>query len=436
MAPTTLRPTVVDLAFGQVSVSGGRSADVTDLLEAVDAPTVMVAGARRYGHQAWQAVLRDLHLPDMGPDGPLPMVVGYPSTWGRVRSSVLDRATAEFGAAITLVPRAVLIARSHSDGTMQRCAVVETTHFPGMPVDPARPREARWDVARLRRTSAGWEIEAVDVLEPESDGVAARTEAIVDDSVEAVFVDGSEPAEVARAIDVVATHALAGRVVAVDRDLIRRYGWRSGRPEGADPPIGQSERPAQDPTGPMRGRTGRWIVAAGVAAVAVALVAGVVGFLQRGGEGPPAEQSVTLGRTDIDIPADWRRTELGRGPDAGGTDGPSRSVFADRADGRRMLVVQSEVRTDSTLASVATSLGNRIRQRGDDVVTEFSAVTRFMGREVISYREAPASGSAIRWYVLVEHGLQVSVGCQAGTTGESVEAECAHAVSSVRIAPR
>ncbi|WAC54712.1 type VII secretion-associated protein [Gordonia sp. SL306] len=433
--PTALRPTVVDLAFGQVSVSGGRSADVTDLLEGADAPTVMVAGTRRYGHQAWQAVLRDLHLPDAGPDGPLPMVIGYPSTWGRVRSSVLDRATAEFGAAVTLVPRAVLIARSHSDGTMQRCAVVETTHFPGVAVDPARPRQAWWDVTRLRRTSGGWEIEAVDVLEPESDGVAGRTEAIVDDSVEAVFVDGSEPAEVTRAIDVVATHALAGRVVAVDRELIRRYGWRSGRPEGADPPIGAIERPAQDSAGPTRGRTGRWIVAAGVAAVGVALVAGVVGFLQRGGEGPPVEQTVTLGRTDIDIPADWRRSELGR-PDAGGTDEPLRSVFADPADGRRILVVQSEVRTDSTLASVATSLGNRIRQRGDDVVTEFSAVTRFMGREVISYREAPASGSAIRWYVLVEHGLQVSVGCQAGTAGESVDAECAHAVSSVRIAPR
>ncbi|MGC4962255.1 type VII secretion-associated protein [Gordonia sp. DT101] len=436
MPHTALRPTVVDLAFGQVSVSGGRSADVTGLLEAVDAPTVMVAGTRRYGHQAWQAVLRDLHLPEAGPDGPLPMVVGYPSTWGRVRSSVLDRATEDIGAAVTLVPRAVLIARSHSDGAMQRCAVVETTHFPGVPVDPARPRSARWDVARLRRTSAGWEIEAADVLEPESDDMPARTEAIVDDSVEAVFVDGADPAEVARAIDVVATHALAGRVVAVDRQLIRRYGWRTGRPEGTDRLIGAVERPAQDAPGPTRSRTGRWIVAAGVTAVAVALVAGVVGFLQRGPEGPPVEQTVALGRTTIDVPADWRRSELGRRPDDGGTDEPSRSVFADRADGRRILVVQSDVRTDSTLASVATSLGNRIRQRGDDVVTEFSAITRFMGRDVISYREAPASGSAIRWYVLVEHGLQVSVGCQAGTAGESVDAECAHAVSSVRIAPQ
>ncbi|WP_343287251.1 type VII secretion-associated protein [Gordonia sp. SID5947] len=432
MSTPAPRPTVVDLAFGHVAIGDGRAADVAGLLDAIDEPTVSVAGVRCQGHQAWQTVLRDLRLPDAGPGGPLPLVLGYPSTWGRVRSSVLARATADIGVPVTLVPRAVLIARSHTDGSMQRCAVVETTHFPTVPGDPARPTQPRWDVARLRRMSSGWEIEATDVLEPESDDIAARTETIVDDSVESVFVDGADPAEVTRAVDVVAAHALAGRVVAVDRELIRRYGWRTGGPEGADQRFGVSGTQVQEPPRAVRSRTGRWMTAAGVAAVAVALVAGVVGFLQRDGDGPPVEQTVALGRTGVEVPADWRRSELARSG-GGGTDRPSRTVFADVEDGRRILVVQSEVRADSTLASVATSLGNRIRQRGDDVVTEFSASTRFMGREVISYREAPASGSAIRWYVLVEHGLQVSVGCQAGTAGESVDTECAHAVSSVVI---
>jgi len=76
-----------------------------------------------------------------------------------------------------------------------------------------------------------------------------------------------------------------------------------------------------------------------------------------------------------------------------------------------------------------------IRQ-GDAVVTEFSASTSYAGRDAISYREAPGSGSPIRWYVLVSDSLQVSIGCQGGDQGQSLDAECAQAVSSVRISPR
>jgi type VII secretion-associated protein (TIGR03931 family) len=82
---------------------------------------------------------------------------------------------------------------------------------------------------------------------------------------------------------------------------------------------------------------------------------------------------------------------------------------------------------------VANSLRNRIDQRGDDVVQEFSASTRFAGREVISYREVPVSGGPIRWYLLVSAGLQVSVGCQDGSAGETIDEQCRIAVGSVRV---
>ncbi|WP_262365506.1 type VII secretion-associated protein [Gordonia sp. OPL2] len=427
--PSPSRPTVVDLAYGQVLLDG-RSADVTALLESVDAATVVVAGSRRYVHQAWQSYWADLGLPDHDATGPLPVVLGHPSTWGTLRTSALSRSFADLGVPVSLLPRAVLIARSHSDGAMQRCAVVETTHLPSLIVDPARPRRTTWDVTRLRRTAAGWGIEASDVLEPEGTDLAARTEAVVDDSVEAVFVDGALPEEVTRAVDVVSTYALAGRVVPVDRDLIRRYGWRSGRADSPDSHGAVTAIPADDGSGGGRTTT-RWIWAAGAVAVVIALIAAGVGFLQRDGGDAVTDRTATVGRTSLVIPSEWRQSELGTAP---GRDGPSRTVFADPDTGRRILLVQSEVRSDSTLASVATSLGNRIRQRGDDVVTEFSPSTRFMGRDVISYREAPASGSGIRWYVLVADGMQVSIGCQSGNAGESVDPECARAVSTVQIA--
>ena len=135
------------------------------------------------------------------------------------------------------------------------------------------------------------------------------------------------------------------------------------------------------------------------------------------------------------MPGDWRQSEQ-RTP-SGSADDPSttRAVFVDPDDGRRIIAVLTEVRAGSTRESVAGSLRNRIEQRGDDVVTEFSAATRFGGRDVIGYRESPASGGAIRWYVVVDDGLQVSIGCQAGTAAESPDDECAAAVRSVRVSP-
>ncbi|MGV9710584.1 type VII secretion-associated protein [Gordonia sp. NPDC003424] len=427
-SPTT-RPTVVDLAYGQVRIDATRCADVTGLLDAVDAPTVLVDGTPRYNHQAWQGVWRDLGLPERDGSGPRPLIVGHPSTWGRRRASVLARSAADLGVPVTLVGRAVLIARSHTDPAVERCVVVETTQRPTVATDPARPSAGWWSATRLRRTAAGWEIEASDVLEPGADDIGPRTETFIDDSVEMVLVDGDDRGDIAHAVDVVATHALAGRVIPVDRDMIARYGWRTGRADASDDRVAPPIAPTED-SPPRRRRSGTWIAAAGAVAVVVAVVAGVIGFLQRGDDAAHPQETVTIGRTSLAVPADWRRSELGAGtPDA------SRIVFAGRDDGRRILVVQSEVRSDSTLASVATSLTNRIRQRGDDVVTEFSSSTRFMGRDVISYREAPASGSGIRWYVLVDDALQVSIGCQAGTAGQSVDRECQTAVSSARIAP-
>ncbi|GAB89836.1 type VII secretion-associated protein [Gordonia rhizosphera] len=426
-------PLVVDLAYGRVRLSDGRTADATELLNAVDAATVPAGGAAHPPQQAWQGLWRELRLPDPGPDGALPIVIGYPSTWGRNRLSELARSSADLAAPVSLVPRAVLIARSHCDVSMQRCAVIETTHVPAIVVDPARPPRMFWDVTLLRRSSAGWEVDRTDVLDPGVDDVAARIEAIVDDSVEAVYVDGADPERVAQALDVVAAHAVAGRIVAVDRELIRRYGWRTEREQGNDWQMRVADAPESESAAGRRPRK-RWIAVAGALALVVAVGAVVVGVLQHRGDDSPTEHTVVVGRVEVSVLGDWRRSDLDPRAEQG-SDTASRTVFADPDDGRRILVVQSEVRSDSTLESVATSLGNRIAQRGDEVVSEFSPSTRFAGREVIGYREAPASGSAIRWYVLVEDGLQVSIGCQAGATGESVDAECARAVSSVVIAP-
>jgi len=52
---------------------------------------------------------------------------------------------------------------------------------------------------------------------------------------------------------------------------------------------------------------------------------------------------------------------------------------------------------------------------------------------VISYREAPASGPPVRWYILVDDAVQVSLGCQAGTGTADIDPPCRRAVASVRV---
>ncbi|WP_439032311.1 type VII secretion-associated protein [Gordonia terrae] len=436
-APLTVsnRPTVVDLAFGtpRIWVPGvglrDPDCDVRPLLQGVDEMSVLLDGRRHHLRQAWQKTFGDMGIG--GPEtGDRPVLVGHPSTWGPRRASSLADAAGP-GSSVTLLPRAVLIARSHADVTVRRCAVVETTHLPARPVDPAHPRPVPWDVQIVSRRPDGWVIERCGVIRAPAPEAGL---ALIDDSVEAVFVDGDDAGEVASAIDLVAAHAVAGRVVAVDRALVVRLGHRTGVAE-LGPGVGQPAADVDSHDAPgWRSRP----LLAGAALVAVLVVAGAfaVGWWQRDGTASSSVADVQVGRAQLAVPGGWRHS--GQDTPSGTVDDPdtSRAVFVDESDGRRIIVVLTEVRAGSTRESVATSLRNRIDQRGDDVVTEFSADTRFAGRDVIGYREAPASGSAIRWYVIVDDGLQVSIGCQAGSAAESVDAECEQAVRSARVGPR
>lgn len=429
------RPTVVDLAFGTPRIwepgAGLRDTgcDVRALLQGVDEMSIVLDGRRHHLRQAWQQAFGAMGIGGSGFTGRT-VLVGHPSTWGPRRASALADAAGP-GSTVMLVPRAVLIARSHADLTVRRCAVVETTHLPARPVDPAHPRPAMWDVQIVSRRPDGWVIERCGVI-PASAPEAGL--ALIDDSVEAVFVDGDDAGEVASAIDLVAAHAVAGRVVAVDRALVVRLGHRTGAAD-AGPGVKQPVVDPEPRDGPgWRSRP----LLAGAAVIAVLVVAGAfaVGWWQRDGAPPSSVADVQVGRAQLSVPGGWRHS--GQDTPSGTVDDPStsRAVFVDESDGRRIIVVLTEVRAGSTRDSVATSLRNRIDQRGDDVVTEFSADTRFAGRDVIGYREAPASGSAIRWYVIVDDGLQVSIGCQAGGAAETVDPECEQAVRTARVAPR
>ncbi|WP_026919396.1 type VII secretion-associated protein [Gordonia shandongensis] len=389
---------VLDLGFGVVD-SGAGSVDVGPLVEDIDD----VARRSRV-----RPVLAELARGIRGP-----LVVLHPTVWGGVRVPALLAELAGVGLRASAIPRAVAVAAAHADAGADRCAVVETALVP--------ETGGHWSVHAVGRVDGRWVLGDGRVTAP---GAVAGDEGwrVIVTDADAVVVDGPDPAEVASAVALL-TDRFGVRAQTADRERIRRHGDLVAPISAADLLSGQVPAP------PSAGRRSvRGPIAAAVVLAVVAIVGAVVVHWPRGAAS--GGQRVAVGRVSVVVPGDWPRTDID--PDA--DDGAGRrSVFAAPDGGARLIVVSSRLRVGSTAETVATSLRNRIAQRGDDAVADFAADLDYAGRRVIGYRETPASGTAISWYVIVAAGVQGSVGCQRGTGDEGIEGPCRDAVASMRV---
>lgn len=351
--------------------------------------------------------------------GPDTTTIGCPSAWGRPRRGRLHQAVRAVCPSGRLVPRALLIAASHADAATSSVVVIEALLVPGeCPGEHPDP----WCAQLVSRAGPSWRIERSEAGELGT-GTAGPGEIPAEltafaGAAEVILVDGPGDG----LTDALRSALPGARVACVDRALVERHGHRWLPPEPVDFAF------PDPPIAPAR-RVPRAALAVAVAVLLAVLAAGLVARWPRPAAvaQPPLR---TIGPAALEIPADWRRTELsGDRPDDGRG---LRAVFADGTDGRRLIVVVTALRAGADRESVAQSLANRIAQRGDDVVVEFAAASSYGGRDVISYREAPESGPAVRWYVVVDGGLQVSVGCQDGNGAERIDAVCARAVGTAR----
>lgn len=419
---------VADLRFGHAVAVDGTAVEVSSELAAID----------RAGPEAWLGPLSLLLRPGSTSG---PVLLGVPSTWGAPRRDVLGAAVGQLGAGAQLVPRAELIAASHADAAARTVVVVETAIVPD-----AGPR---WSLTRVEATPGGWRCSGWQVmragLAPGADlaswgepapgeGPAPGGQSAPGEEqplwcdADTVFVDG--PAPLSGAVASLRDLAAPVRCLAVDHELLRRHGasWAGT----GDPPAA-----APLPPVPVRGPVRRALAAA--ALVAVLVLAGVAStrlFREPqatsvaavpGPSDAVAAVVARVGPVAVDVSGDWKRTDRGGGDEA------YRATFADPRDGRRILVVVTRLRSGASAETVAASLRNRIGERGDDAVVEFSDRAEYAGRTVIAYRENPVSGSAIRWYVAVEQGSQISIGCQPGTSAEAVDEACRMAVASAAV---
>lgn len=424
------RAVVVDIAYSRLEVSGRPGLRIGSLVESINRPTVMVDGMRRSARDAWTTVFADV----LSGSDARAVTLTHPTAWGVLRTSLLAEAVRTAvgeGVPITVVPRAAAIAQSHMESSAQMCMVAEC-------------HGGRLDLHQLTRLDDHWSVTSTSVFDEtlSGDEAADVLEPLVGDAVEAILVDGDNRDRVAATLRLLEEHTPTGRIAAVERVLLHRHG---GTRLAAPPP---SPAPVGSVSTRSRAQTAAIAAAASAALIAVIVAVLVIApwradpdaqSVADTTEGAPTAPAATtpvgvtaeVGRVSLSVPDGWRRTS-----DPVDDDGAVPfTTFAARTDDRRIILVQNSVRSDSTLDTVAVSLRNRLDQRGSDVVTEFSPRTRYGDRDVIGYRETPVSGGQIRWYVIVDSALQVSVGCQDGGQGQSVDPACLAAVRSVVIAP-
>ncbi|MGK8520536.1 type VII secretion-associated protein [Nocardia asteroides] len=238
-------------------------------------------------------------------------------------------------------------------------------------------------------------------------------------------------------------------------DLLRGRRLESGERHGMPPTTAPTEwmQPLRERAAAHQpqNNTARFVVAVVAAVVVVALVvfgavilsdhrdnetaAPSTGVTSTSAVTPPAETSAevppeTFGRIWFRVPPGWRVTSA---PESG----RARVDLVPESGARqRITVMQTPLTAGSDYDQVAAKLEAQIAQRPSGVLTDLKRDVEFGGRSALAYSEHPGDGSTVRWHVLLESGVQVSVGCQyLGGGWDQLETSCSNFGDSVRVVP-
>ncbi|WP_127783954.1 type VII secretion-associated protein [Rhodococcus sp. X156] len=170
-----------------------------------------------------------------------------------------------------------------------------------------------------------------------------------------------------------------------------------------------------------------------VAAAVLVLAAGAVGAVlvaQR--PTAPTTQVVASGRATMTVPVDWQESYRGESTTRARLE---LTPTGTPPEPQRILLVQITVGTSLSQAELATALQQQlaVEQRAGKQYADFAADTRYADRAVTSYRELRPDGAVVDWYVLVQQGTQVSVGCLHAPGDSNLDAACTQAVRTVRV---
>ncbi|AHK30037.1 hypothetical protein Pd630_LPD02814 [Rhodococcus opacus PD630] len=144
-----------------------------------------------------------------------------------------------------------------------------------------------------------------------------------------------------------------------------------------------------------------------------------------------AAAALEVGGIRVTLPSGWKE----RAPAASSSSGSRVELVPAGGADRRIIITQNAVREGAGYDEVAATLAAKIAQRGrPELFGEPERDVVFGGRPGIAYSEFPDASSVVRWHVLVERDLQVSVGCQfLAEEWASIESVCEEVVRSLVI---
>ncbi len=348
----------------------------------------------------WRTVLESV---DCG--RPERAIVVYPSWWAPTRIDVLSAAAQVLADKVVLQPRSWLLTHDSQDVTVvveiADCFVVIT----GATV-----------VAETRCGEPMWVAEAVvgSILDMAS-GVAAVV----------VMIDAPSTVSGARGL---ATMIAEGLRVC---DAISTLQVDDVRFKGVAAELFRREASACESHCTEASRRDYRRHRAPVLLAVLLLVLGVLGVVTLGRRPAPVADGLPTtflveGRVALEIPAQWSIQRVIAGP------GSARVQVTSPADPEVALhVTQSRVAV-ATLSATAESLKNAIDAEPAGVFVDFNPVGSSAGRPAVTYREV-RGGHDIRWIVLVDKAVRISIGCQSRHGhDDAVRQVCELAVRSAR----
>jgi type VII secretion-associated protein (TIGR03931 family) len=390
-------------------VADTEMAEVTRAaLDSIDDRVAMVDSRPVAVDSLWQAALRSVDC--RRPDPQEALVVVHPSWWSSARVDVVTTAAKNLADDVLARPRSWLLKQSSK--TPEAAVVVE--------------------IAERLVAIAGAEVVAVprrSEPHPVAEQVASVVDGVTRGTTAVVLVDAPVMVAGASALATLIAGALRRR----GRTLVEIGDAQLPRLAGS----AQSSLPAQDePCSPPSNagvggvRSHAWMLR-GLAAGAVVLAAAVPAVAAMGRQGArqvdAAPTTILVeGRVALTVPANWPTQRVVAGP------GSARVQVTSPSDPEVALHVTQSPVPDGSLSDTADRLKRAIEAEPAGVFVDFNPSGNSAGRPAVTYREVRASHQ-VRWTVLLDGTVRISIGCQSRPGGEDVVRDvCEQAVRSAR----
>lgn len=387
------------LCCGTSAIDESAEADVIRAaLEAID-DRVALVGERPVPVAAlWEAALRSATCRSAGD-----MVVVHPSWWSPSRVGVVTGAAARVAGEVRARPRSWLLRQaSRAEPTVvveitERLVAITASDVTAVPRNADPPSVAE-DVAEV---ITGTAPATVLIDTPNSVTGASALAASIADAMRG------------------GGRAAPDMVEINDSRLVRL-----ARTAAPAPTV-----PSESDAAP-RPRRPRMLGALGAAAVAVAAAAPAAMAPRGPGEAPPkpVEAAATTflveGRVALSVPAAWPTRRVVTGP------GSARVQVTSPADPEVALHITQSPVAGETLGGTAERLKRAIDAERPGLFVDFNPSGTSAGRPAVTYREV-RPGHHVRWTVLLDGPVRISVGCQSRPDDEgAVRDACERAVRS------